>query len=194
MKLNQRLVTGALALIFIGCPTVALACATCGCTLSSDAAMGYSASTGWRVNFEYDYIDQNQLRSGTHAVSGVPDGNELEHDTTNNYLNLGLSYSPNADWNIAVRIPYVVRNHTTYGEFDSTEPLPDLSHSHSSSLGDVRLIASYQGFLPTHNFGVQLGIKLPTGAYGSSSSSTRARSLASRSTRACSQGPAARTS
>ena len=42
------------------------ACATCGCTLSADAAMGYSASAGWRVNDEYDYLNQDQLRSGTH--------------------------------------------------------------------------------------------------------------------------------
>jgi hypothetical protein len=159
----------AAALAFgIAAPQSALACATCGCTLSSDAAMGYSAHEGWRINFEYDYIDQNQLRSGTHTVSGVPDGHELEHATINQYLTLGLSYTPSADWNIAVRIPYVIRNHTTYGTFDSTQPLPDLSHSHSSSVGDVKLIASYQGFLPTHNLGVQLGVKLPTGSYGTS--------------------------
>jgi len=35
-----------------------------------------------------------------------------------------------------------------------------------SSLGDIKLLASYQGFLPTHNLGVQLGVKLPTGNYG----------------------------
>ena len=35
-----------------------------------------------------------------------------------------------------------------------------------SSLGDVRLLGSYQGLLPTHNLGVQLGVKLPTGKYG----------------------------
>jgi hypothetical protein len=149
-------------------PQSALACATCGCSLSSDAAMGYSAGSGWRVNVEYDYIDQNQLRggSGLGSAPGVPDGNELEHDTTNIYTNLGISYSPDADWNISLRIPYVDRNHTTYGIFDSTQPLPDLSHSHSSSLGDIKLIGSYQGFLPTHNLGVQFGVKLPTGAYG----------------------------
>ena len=55
-------------------------------------------------------------------------------------------------------MPYVVRTHSTYGQFDSTQPLPQLSSSHSSSLGDVRLISSYQGFLPTHNLGVQLGV------------------------------------
>ena len=45
----------AAALAFgIAVPQSALACATCGCTLSSDAAMGYSAHEGWRINFEYD--------------------------------------------------------------------------------------------------------------------------------------------
>jgi hypothetical protein len=29
----------------------------------------------------------------------------------------------------------------------------------------MRLLASYQGFLPTNNLGVQLGVKLPTGHY-----------------------------
>jgi hypothetical protein len=147
-------------------PQSALACATCGCTLSADAAMGYSAEAGWRLSFEYDYLHQDRLRSGTHAVRSVPDGNELERETLNRYLTLGLSYSPTAEWNIDLRVPYVVRTHSTYGDFDSTEPLNELSSSRSSSLGDVRLLGSYQGLLATHNLGVQLGVKLPTGKYG----------------------------
>jgi len=149
-------------------PSLGWACATCGCTLSTDAATGYSAMPGWRANLEFDYINQDQLRNGTHTVSGVPNGNELEHDTINRYLNLGVTYAPDADWNITVRVPYVSRDHSTYGAFNSSAPLPDLSRSHSSSLGDVKLIAGYQGFLATHNAGVQLGVKLPTGAYGTS--------------------------
>jgi len=156
-----------LAAVIIGVlPSFSWACATCGCSLSSDAAMGYSAGAGWRANLEYDYINQNQLRSGINTVSRVPDGNEFEHNTINRYLTLGLSYSPDANWNIALRVPYVDRDHSTYGTFDSAQPLPNLSSSHSSSLGDVKLIGSYQGFLPTHNLGLQLGVKLPTGRYG----------------------------
>jgi hypothetical protein len=141
-------------------------CATCGCTLSADAAMGYSAEPGWRLNFEYDYLHQDQLRDGTHAVSGVPDGNELEHDTLNRYFTVDLNYNPNADWNIDLKVPYVVRTHSTYGDFDGSQPLPSLSYSRSSSLGDIKIIGSYQGFLAAHNLGVQLGVKLPTGRYG----------------------------
>ena len=50
-------------------PVSTFACASCGCSLSADAAMGYSASAGWRASLEYDYINQDELRSGTRAVS-----------------------------------------------------------------------------------------------------------------------------
>jgi Putative MetA-pathway of phenol degradation len=147
-------------------PSAALSCATCGCTLSSDAALGYSNSAGWRFSFEYDYLHQDELRSGTHSIAGVPDGNELEHDTLNRYLTLGIEYSPSPDWGLKVLAPYVIRTHSTYGDYDSSEPLPPLSTSSSSSFGDIRFIGSYQGLLPTHNLGLQLGVKLPTGHYG----------------------------
>jgi hypothetical protein len=147
-------------------PITSWACATCGCTLNADAAMGYGSAPGWRLSFEYDYIHQDQLRSGTQAISGVPNGQELEHDTLNRYLTVGLDYSPNEDWDIDLRIPYVIRTHSTYGNYDSAEPLPPLSDSRSSSLGDIKLIGSYQGLLETHNLGLQFGLKLPTGQYG----------------------------
>lgn len=149
----------------------AFACATCGCSLSTDAAMGYSASSGFRVNLQYDYINQNQLRTSTHSiaqaqVATVP-GQEVENKTTNNYVTLGLSYAPDANWNVQLLIPYIDRRHSTYSA-DPTRPLSadQLSGAKVNSLGDIKVLTSYQGFLPTHNLGVQLGIKLPTGSYG----------------------------
>jgi hypothetical protein len=127
--------------------------------------MGYSTLPGWRLSLEYDYIHQDQLRSGTRAVSGVPAGHELEHETLNQYVTAGLSYSPNSAWDLTLLVPWVIRTHSTYGTYDPTQPLPDVSSSRSSSVGDLKLIGSYQGFLPTHNLGVQLGVKLPTGHY-----------------------------
>ncbi|MBS0379785.1 MAG: transporter [Proteobacteria bacterium] len=144
----------------------ALGCATCGCTLSSDAAMGYTTIPGWRFSLQYDYINQDELRSGTRAVSSVPAGNELEHDTLNRYVTAGINYAPSSAWNVQLLVPYVIRSHSTYGEYDPDQPLPDLSSSHSSSIGDLRVIGNFQGFLPSREFGVQLGVKLPTGKYG----------------------------
>ena len=150
----------------VALPDNAAACASCGCALSSDAAMGYAVSPGWRLSLEYDYIDQDELRSGTRGVAGVPDGYELERDTLNRYLTAGLSYGPSSSWNFSMFVPYVIRSHSTYGVFDSSQPLPGASSSRSASLGDMRLIGSYQGFLPAKNLGIQLGVKVPTGRYG----------------------------
>lgn len=154
------------AALLTAAPASSWACATCGCTLNADAAMGYFADPGFRLGVEYDYIDQDQLRSGRHAESTVPNGAELERDTLNRYVTVGLDYSPTADWNIDLRVPYVIRTHSTYGAYDSTQPLPGPSDSRSSSLGDVKLIGNYQGLLLGRNLGVQLGVKLPTGQHG----------------------------
>ncbi len=175
-RLNRHLRAALAGLLVCAAPVSAWACATCGCSLSSDAANGYSVTSGWRVNLQYDYINQNQLRSGADTASPTqvvnkPTTGELENQTLNRYLTLGVSYSPNANWNINLQIPYVIRSHSTYGN----PPQPfgpadvsssNLSSSNSSSVGDVKIIGSYQGFLPMHNLGVQLGLKLPTGRYG----------------------------
>jgi hypothetical protein len=164
-----------LALPLLGAvPTQCWACATCGCTVNSDAAMGYSTASGWRVNLEYTYIDQDELRSGTGsatAAQAIDSNAELERDTINRYLTLGVSYRPNSSWNLNLLVPYVSRDHTTFGQpqppFTPADIAPDrISGATVDNLGDVRLIASYQGLLPTHNLGLQLGVKLPTGPYG----------------------------
>lgn len=162
-------------------PVTSFACATCGCTLSADAAAGYSAAPGWRLNLELDYIDQNQLRSGTGSATPAQvvnrpsnpalGGGEIEKQTINRYLTLGLSYSPSSTWNFNLQVPYVDRDHTTYGSqlapYTPSQTAPDqVSGASVSSLGDIKLITSFQGLLPTHNLGLQLGIKLPTGEYG----------------------------
>lgn len=171
MKKQTRILLAAMATL----PSSAVfACATCGCALSSDAAMGYSSTTGWLVSLEYDYLNQNQLRTGTKGVSrsqvaainNAGGNQEVENGTANRYTTLGLSYAPNADWNFKLSVPYVDRSHSTYGS--SPNPLtPDLLSSAAyAGLGDMKFITSFQGLLPTHNLGVQLGVKLPTGDYG----------------------------
>jgi hypothetical protein len=143
--------------------------------------MGYSASGGWRVNLEYDFIDQDQLRNryapippaevaGLNPPGSTPQNpgpQEVEHGTINRYLTAGVTYSPNPQWTFSASIPYIDRSHTTYNAVAPDELTPaDISSAHSTGIGDIKLIGGYQGILPTHNLGVQLGIKLPTGRYG----------------------------
>jgi hypothetical protein len=162
-------------------PTPAFACATCGCTLSADAVMGYSVVSGWRISVEDDYINQDQLRGGTSSTSpsqvvNEPSnpalgGGEIEKQTINHYVTTGISYSPDSSWNLNLLVPYVARDHTTYGvqssPYNASESAPDqISGAHVSGVGDIRLIGSYQGLLLQHNLGLQFGIKLPTGQFG----------------------------
>lgn len=150
------------------------ACATCGCSLSSDAATGYASSAGWRLNLEYNYLNQSQLRSGTRAVSpasvaAINDAGgdqEVERSTTNRYTTLTLMYAPSSAWSVRLAVPYIDRSHTTYGSASNPLTPDQLSGATVRGIGDVKLIGNYQGFLPTRNLGIQFGVKLPTGRYG----------------------------
>jgi hypothetical protein len=171
MKMKIAAASALLALSPLG----ANACATCGCSLSSDAATGYSSEPGWRVDLQYSYIDQSQLRTGTTALSeprvaAINDNGgsqEIEKDTTNRYVTLGVAYSPSSDWNVNLQVPYIDRSHSTYGNATSDQlTAANLSGSSFARLGDARLIGSFQGLIPTEHFGLQFGVKLPTGDYG----------------------------
>lgn len=136
--------------------------------------MGYGATEGWRISLQYDYLDQSQLHSGTSAVSAsrvaaINDagGNqEVEQRTINRYWTLGLAYSPNANWNFSLLVPYIDRSHTTYGAAANPLSSQDVSGATVSGIGDLKFLAAWQGLLPTHALGLQLGVKLPTGNYG----------------------------
>ncbi len=174
-RVASPLLRAGLAAGLLASPALALACATCGCTLSTDAATGFGATPGWRIGLQFDYIPQTQLRSGTQAVSAAQvaaindaGGNqEVEKATYNRYTTLSLAYSPSADWSVTALIPYISRSHTTYGAATTDQLTPDnVSGATVHGLGDVKLIAAWQGLLPTRNLGLQLGVKLPTGNYG----------------------------
>ena len=171
MHTSNKIFTCAAIIAAAFVSTNALACATCGCSLSSDGALGYATSSGWGLSIEDSFINQNQLRSGTGTISQQQvqaiNGQEVENQTVNRYVTLGLSYTASTDWNFKLLLPYVDRSHSTYGT-DATVPLTptQLSSATASGWGDAKFIASYQGFLPSKNLGIQAGIKLPTGNYG----------------------------
>lgn len=150
---------------FLLLPVVAHACASCGCTLSSDwDSQGYYANSGLRLDLRYDYLDQAQLRSGLHAVSRsrypLPSERELEERTINRYTTLGVDYSFNADWGINLQLPFVDRTHSSIAEGET-----QTSSSSGGGVGDLRVIGRYQGFTRSKNLGVQFGLKLPTGDF-----------------------------
>src|SRR5450432_1683747 len=105
------------ALAAVGAPVAALACSSCGCTLSSDwSSQGISPSgEGFRFDFRFDYFNQDQLRSGTRKVDRgsleIPNEQEIQQTTNNRNYALGFDYSPNEDWGVNVQLPYFNRYH-----------------------------------------------------------------------------------
>ena len=144
-------------------PATALACSSCGCTLSSDwGAQGHSSGPGWRVDARYDYFVQDQLRTGTGKFDrgsvSFPADQEIQQQTANRNLTVTLDYSASPVWGVSVVVPYFDRYHTTIVDGDT-----DVSTSHTTSIGDIRVIGRYQGFSPDHSTGVQFGLKFATG-------------------------------
>jgi len=172
------------ALAIASLSSSALACASCGCTLSSDwESQGFTTQSGWKVDFRYDYLNQNQLRSGRSSISPLSasqrttstgDAQEVEKYSRNNYLTLGLDYTVNASWGVNLQLPWIDRSHRTLGTDspDGITPGNDAYDSKTSSLGDIKVIGRYQGFSEQHNFGVSFGFKLPTGSHTKTGTAT----------------------
>ena len=162
----------------------AQACASCGCSLSSDwEGPGVSGGTGFKLDIRYDYLNQNQLRSGSGTISSAAasqivngdDKQEVEKFTKNDYLTVSLDYAFNPVWGINVQLPYIVRSHSTLGTAsDGTTPGSDGGQydSRTSSIGDVKVIGRYQGLLPTRNLSLLFGLKLATGSHTETGTST----------------------
>ena len=138
-------------------------CSVCGCSLSSDWALqGYADRPGLQADVRYEYYEQNDLRSGTHAVDRgaltFPNANEIQQSTLNRNVWLGLDYGVNANWGVSAQLPYYGRSHSTIAAGDTA-----VSTSHANGIGDVRLLGRY---LFNHDmsggWGMQFGLKLPT--------------------------------
>ena len=141
----------------------ALACSACGCTLNADwATQGLTSRTGLTADLRLDVFNQDDLRSGTGRVDrstlALPNDQEIQQRTLNRNATLTLDYGLDADWGVTLMLPWLDRRHTTIAEGDTA-----LSASRSSSVGDVRVLARYTGWSEAHDWGLQFGLKLPTG-------------------------------
>ena len=157
-----------------------MACASCGCSLNSDwGTQGMSTEPGWSIDFRYDYLNQNQLRAGTGTISPTAAANssnpyngggagtaEVEKFTKSQTITSTIDYNNGNSWGVSLVVPYIKRDHSTLGTGSDGYTFTSANgayNSNISNIGDVRLIGRYYGFTEQKNFGVQLGLKLPTG-------------------------------
>ena len=176
MKLKKLVVAMALVLPTAG----AMACASCGCSLNTDiGTQGMGSTQGWTFDLRYDTLNQNKLMYGTKGISPSTAVNvinpatrspaEVEGFTQNNYVTGSLDYNDGENWGVTAVLPYILRTHMTYGaaNADGTGggwPTGKNGYtSQASGFGDIKIIGRYFGMAEQKDWGVQLGVKLPTG-------------------------------
>ena len=162
---KSRFATSVALLIFISSANV-MACSSCGCTLNSDwSSQGISTGEGTRIDIRFDYFKQSDYRNGTGSVnrSDIPVGTEVQDNTINRNLTIGLDHSFNQDWAINLQLPIFSRSHGTYGEEGDYPDPAALLTSSSKGIGDLRVTGRYQGLSVDHSSGITFGLKLPTG-------------------------------
>lgn len=146
--------------------TPALACASCGCTFTSDwLNQGLVTQPGQAATLRVDYVPQSQLRTGTSKVDTsqltIPNDREIERWTDNVYLTASYDRQFASDWGINVAVPLIIRPHATIAEDTDAE-----SRSRTHGLGDIRVTARWQGLsTPSGVTGLQFGLILPTGGF-----------------------------
>jgi hypothetical protein len=158
--------------MLIACGSVipSFAVASCGsafCTVNSnwtsESAMIEPGST---LDLRYEYIHQNQPRSGNDnvAVGQIPRHHD-EVSTVNRNLLATYSHTFNSQWGVSVTAPIVDRDHFHIHNHHGAQ-VPE--RWDFRELGDVRVVGRYQ--LPDvgdpvkpSTTGVTFGVKLPTG-------------------------------
>lgn len=147
-----------------------MACAACGCTLSKDwLGPQAGAASGWSAGVSYDYINQDQARTGTRNLSlqdadailnpAGNTGNETEVQTATRTTTFQLDYNAEG-WGVSIQLPFVDRYHTTYqaGLADQS----NFNFNQYDALGDLRVLGKF-AVSSDGRFGLVGGVKLPTG-------------------------------
>ena len=161
--MTSRLLATALGASLATSCGASLACSACGCTLNADwATQGLTSRTGLTADLRFDFFNQDDLRSGTgrvdRAALPLPNDQEIQQHTVNRIGTLTLDYGLTSDWGVTLTLPWISRSHTTIAEGDTA-----ISSSRSNSVGDVRVLARYTGLSDAQDWGLQFGLKLPSG-------------------------------
>jgi hypothetical protein len=146
---------------------VSAGCGSAFCSLSTDwGTQGAWTEAGGRFDLRYEFVDQDQPRTGTRNLSvGEISQHHDEVRTINRNWIAAYDYSFDSNWGLSIQVPVVSRSHSHIHNHMGT-PLPEAWTF--TEAGDARVTGRYR-FAPespeSGAFGLQFGVKLPTGDY-----------------------------
>lgn len=140
-------------------------CGSAFCSLNTNwSTQGTWTEPGGRFDLRYEFVDQDQPRAGTEnvGVGQIPRHHDEVRTINRNYI-AGFDYTFDANWGVGVQLPVVDRSHEHIHNHMGGQ-IPEAWSF--TELGDARVVGRYR-FTPAqpHSgaFGVQFGVKLPTG-------------------------------
>jgi len=157
-------VTGALA-----SSLVSANCGSAFCAVNTDwNVQGVYVEPGARAELRYEYVNQDQLRSGARKVApGEVDSDHEELSTLNQALFATFDYNFASGWGVSAIVPVVSRDHEHIHDPQGAATFEEWQFT---NLGDIRLGGRYQfqigaaGPDRPQTLGLLFGVKLPTGA------------------------------
>lgn len=162
--LAPLLLTGASMLSF----AASASCGSAFCVLNTQwDTQGMTAQAGrFTADLRYEYVKQDQLQRGRHKISAAEDvgAEAIELQTINRNLVASLDYTFDQHWGVAAALPVVKREHSHIEDPTGAAAFEAWDFSRVS---DARVLGRYQfdKTVATDSFGLQFGLKLPTGSF-----------------------------
>ncbi len=165
--LRRALLVGAL----VGAAASHHAYASCGasfCMVNTNWNLqGFAPEPGIRLDLRYEYIRQDQPMTGSDRVGfGQIRRHHDEVRTTNRNWLMGVDYTIDPNWGVAVSVPFVDRDHVHIHNHQGAQLIESWMFAR---LGDVRVLGRRQWMMEGREsgrlgyFGVNFGLKLATG-------------------------------
>lgn len=140
-------------------------CGSAFCVVNTDwDTQGAWDRPGTRVDLRFEYIDQDQLRDGTHKTGPTGEEHDEVRTLNRNWL-LTVDHAFDEHWAVSVQAPWVDRRHQHIHNHDDGDS--EAQSWDFSEFGDLRVVGRYQfgGMNPGGgSTGIRFGLKLPTGS------------------------------
>lgn len=146
----------------------AASCGSAFCVVNTTwSTQGVPADPGTvRLDLRYEYVDQNELRSGKRRIGAADDTSDtLEQRTLNRNWLTTIDYAHSKNWSFSAQLPVVNRSHSHIA--DPTGAATEESWNFTRA-GDARVLGTYRVSSeknPLVSYGLTFGVKLPTGEH-----------------------------
>lgn len=140
-------------------------CGTAVCSANTDwNAQRVWNESGAKFDLRYEFIDQDQPRSGSKKVDvgAIPRHDDEVRTLNRNWIGT-VDYAFDTAWGISAALPIFDRTHDHIHNHRGAK-FPE--HWNFTEIGDLRVLGRYQfphKAFSDHTVGVNLGLKLPTG-------------------------------